>query len=131
MVYAYIDNDEVAKACPREYFSFMMALKKNHITLEEFAKHLSEPLEPEPKSVIKEYEKLRVALRRKKKIPFRLTTELYPEKRYWYGANEIEYKDIENKNIPKESFNKPVWVTPVQFAPVFKKENIKTVIKKD
>ena len=145
MVIAYVDNDDIARTCPREYLKFQLMLAQNGLTLEEYALILDQikagALSPERKEDLKKYKvvdeaytRLRRKAERRKNINLNLTIEgtfskSNPSSNGFYRPKPNIYKDINNNPVPNESMAKPIWMTQLKLAPHLKKENVKVVIK--
>ena len=132
MVIAYLENEEIARACAREYFRFHSELIRSGITLTEYAAMVDRGINPDTTLEInRAYLRLKKKAEKKKKIKLDLTiqgTYDKDETRSWM-SRRVTFKDLNGKNIPKESMAKPIWKTELQLAPQLRKEGVKVVVK--
>lgn len=136
MIFAYLENDNIAKLCPHLYFIFHLELKKEGLTLAEFALELDKAeykLNKTKPVLINAYHKLRKKVSRKLKMEVNLSMQpaWEPKKSmsYYSVPSPPRYTDINNQKVDPYQLTNPVWVTVVKLAPIFKKNEVKVVIK--
>ncbi len=136
MLITVIDNEMVAKVCSRTYLKFHLTIRKEDKTIKDFANSMdddSKDLSLYDKASIetrRAYRRLQKEFKKKTGVEIQLTGKFsYDHSRaYGYGQSRDKYRSITNEILPKESFNKPLWVTPLKLAPDLKKIGAKPVL---
>ncbi len=130
MLITVIDNEVVATTCGRTFLKFNFLIRSQGYTLDTFAATVDNaPKEIQPKEK-KAYDRLVKEFKKKTGLEIKLTKKYShdQDRRYSYGQNRDVYRSITNEVLPKESFNRPLWITPLKLAPELKRVKAKLII---
>jgi hypothetical protein len=132
MVFATIDSDRVAKACPREFLRFRLELAGAKLSMPEFASFLDTdlwPVDVDTTEVIKAYKKLCTKFKRAKKIEIQLTAEMAFDgsRPSYYSMRKAGYYDVRGHALPAAKFAGCIWITEVKLPKYHRDLGVKII----
>ncbi len=130
MLITFIDNEVVAKTCARTFMRFNLEIRSRGYTLDSFATARDKTPGEIRLEDKRAYQRLVKEFKKKTGLSIQLTKKhsYDPSKRVGYMQVKNPYTSIEGEEIQNETFNIPLWITPLKLAPELKRVKATSVI---